>query len=330
MRKVTSMSGVARTVAGGALLMVQAMLGGQAAAADYPTRTVSIVVPFVAGSATDVFARILADGLRNELNASFIVEAKPGGGMAIGAGYVARAENDGHTLLLAPAASVTLNEIINPALPYRGADFAPIALLAVVPQVLTVRGVLPVRTVQELGAYAKARPGEVTLGNGGVNTLTQIMAKILEHDLGVTFNHIPFNGSTAARAAMLANQIDAAMDVISGLPDFEREGKLYPLGVLAHRRHPALPNTKTFVELGFKRMDREGWFGLMAPKGTSPAIVAQLDKAVRRVLTDPTVVQRITAMGLQDRYSSTAEFVNVLNQDSKAWQAYVAENPIAK
>jgi tripartite-type tricarboxylate transporter receptor subunit TctC len=329
MQKMRSMCRV-RHIVRGAVLILLALAGGHATAADYPNRPVTIVLPFVAGSTTDVFTRMLAEGLRNRFNVPFIVLAKPGGGMAIGASYVARAENDGYTLFLAPAASVTLNEVVNPALQYRGADFEPIALLAVVPQVLTVRGALPVRTVKELAAHAKARPGEVTVGNGGANTLTQIMAKILEQDLGVKFNHIPFNGSTAARAAMLGNQIDAAMDLITGLPDLEREGKVYPLAVLAHRRHPALPNANTFIELGFKRMDKEGWFGLMAPKGTPPEIVAKLNEAAKNILSDPQFVQRMTAIGLQDRYSSVAEFKQVLDQDLKTWRAFIAENPVAK
>jgi tripartite-type tricarboxylate transporter receptor subunit TctC len=328
--KVVSARRLARSIAKLAPMIVLVMLGGRATAADYPSRPVSLIVPFVAGSATDVFARILAEGLSKELNTPFVVEAKPGGGMAIGAGYVARAENNGYTLLLAPAASVTLNEVINPALPYRGSDFAPIGLLAVVPQVLTVRGDLTIHTVKELGDYAKARPGEVTLGNGGANTLTQIMAKILEQDLGVTFNHIPYNGSTAARASMLANQIDAAMDIIAGLPALQDAGKLRALAVLANRRHPALPDVKTFTELGFQRMNREGWFGLMAPKGTPPDVLARVNAAAQRVLSDPQVVQRVIAMGLQIRYSTAAEFTDVLDEDLKAWKAFVALNPAAK
>ncbi len=330
MNEVVSAGHFARSLGKLATMIVAALLGGRAIAADYPNRPVSLIVPFVAGSATDVFARILADGLSKELNTPFVVEAKPGGGMAIGAGYVARAENNGYTLLLAPAASVTLNEVINPALPYRSSDFAPIGLLAVVPQVLTVRGDLPIHTVKELGNYAKTRPGEVTLGNGGANTLTQIMAKILEQDLGATFNHIPYNGSTAARASMLANQIDAAMDIIAGLPALETAGKLRALAVLASRRHPAMPEVKTFTELGFQRMNREGWFGLMAPKGTPPDVVAQLNAATQRVLGDPQVVQRVVAMGLLTRTSSAAELADVLDEDLKAWKAFVALNPIAK
>jgi tripartite-type tricarboxylate transporter receptor subunit TctC len=330
MNKVVSASCFARSLTNLALMIVLVMIGGRAIAADYPNRPVSIIVPFVAGSATDVFTRILADGLRKELNAPFVVETKPGGGMVIGAGFVARSENDGYTLLLAPAASVTLNEVINPALPYRGADFAPIGLLAVVPQVLTVRGDLPIHGVKELGDYAMARPGEVTLGNGGANTLTQIMAKILEQDLGVKFNHIPFNGSTAARSSMLANQIDAAMDIIAGLPALESAGKLRALAVLASRRHPAMPDVKTFTELGFQRMDREGWIGLRAPKGTPGDVVVRLNAATQRVLGDPQVVQRVIAMGLQARYSSAAEFAEVLEKDLNAWKTFIASNPVAK
>jgi len=330
MREILSAVRFVQHVAGCTLAALLVSATGQAGAAEYPSRPVTIVVPFVAGSATDVFTRILADGLRKELNAPFIVEAKPGGGMAIGAAYVARAEKDGYTLFLAPAASVTLNEVINPALPYRGSDFTPIGLLAVVPQVLTVRGDLPIHTVKELGDYAKARPGEVTLGNGGANTLTQIMAKILEQDLGVTFNHIPFNGSTAARASMLAHQIDSAMDIIAGLPGLESDGKLRTLAVLASRRHPTLAKVPTFTELGFARMDREGWFGLMAPKGTPDDVIAKLNAAAKTVLSDPQVIQRVTAMGLQDRYSSAAEFAAVLDKDQKAWRAFVAANPVTK
>lgn len=313
-----------------AALILAAVLGGHATAADYPNRPVTIVLPFGPGSTTDVFTRMLAEGMRSKFNVPFIVLAKPGGGMAIGASFVARAEPDGHTLFLAPAASVTLNEVVNPSLQYRGSDFEPIALLAVVPQVLTVRGTLPVRTVKELADHAKKRPGEVTVGNGGANTLTQIMAKIFEQDLGVKFNHIPFNGSTAARAAMLGGQIDAAMDLITGLPELERAGKVFPLAVLAHRRHPALPNTSTFLELGFKRMDKEGWFGLMAPKGTSAEIVAKLNQASKEILSDPQFVKRMTAIGLQDRYSSDAEFKQVLAQDLKTWREFIAANPVSK
>jgi tripartite-type tricarboxylate transporter receptor subunit TctC len=299
-------------------------------AAEYPSRPVTIVQPFVAGSATDVFTRILAEGLSKELKGSLIVLAKPGGGMAIGANYVANSRNDGYTLFVAPAASVTLNEVINPNLPYRSADFAPVGLLAEVPQVLTVRGDLPIRSVRDLGDYAKARPGQVTLGNGGANTLTEIMAKVLEQDLGVKFNHIPFNGSTAARSAMLGGQIDATMDIIAGLPALQSAGKLRALALLAGREHPALPGVKTFTALGFQRMDREGWFGLLAPKDTAVDIIARLNAATQRVLNDPDVVRRVIAMGLQVRYSSPAELAEVIDKDVKVWRQFTAANPVAK
>ncbi len=320
----------ARAITIAAAICFLVMMGGPAAAADYPSRPVTIVVPFPAGSVTDVFTRLLAEGLRSELGRTFVVEPKPGGGMAVAAGYVARSAKDGYTLLLAPAASVTLNELVNPDLPYRGSDLAPIALLAVVPQVLTVRGALPVRSLAELAAYAKARPGTVTLGNGGANTLTQIIAKLLEEDLGVTFNHVPYNGSAGVRAAMLANQIDAGMDVIVALSDFAREGKLYPIALLARQRHPVLPDVKTFVELGYPRMDREGWYGLMAPAGTPREIIDLLNAAVARVLKAPHLIERTTRLGLQERYGSVAEFADVISQDMKSWRAFMAANPIAK
>lgn len=306
------------------------LVAGGVAAADYPTRPVSIVVPFPAGSMTDVFTRLLSEGLQNEFGHNFVVEPKPGGGMAVAAGFVARAPKDGYTLLLAPAASVTLNELVNPNLPYRGADLAPIALLAVVPQVLTVRGSLPVRSLAELSAYAKARPGIVTLGNGGVNTLTEIAAKLLAEDLSASFNHIPYNGSAGVRAAMLANQIDAGMDVIGGLPQYAREGKLVPLALLARQRHPALPEVKTLLELGHPRLDREGWYGLMAPVGTPREIIDLLNAAVARVLKNPNLVERITTLGLQERYGSAEELADVISRDMKAWRAFLAANPVTK
>jgi tripartite-type tricarboxylate transporter receptor subunit TctC len=307
-----------------------ALFAASAAAADYPTRPVSIVQPFPAGSMTDVFTRLLAEGLRNELGRNFVVEPKPGGGMAVAAGFVARAPKDGYTLLLAPAASVTLNELVNPNLPYRGTDLAPIALLAVVPQVLTVRGALPVRSLSELSAYAKARPGSVTLGNGGVNTLTEIAAKLLAEDLGVSFNHIPYSGSAGARAAMLANQIDAGMDVIGGLPEYAREGKLVPLAILARKRHPVFPEVKTLLELGHPRLDREGWYGLMAPAGTPREVIELLNAAAARVMKNPALVERITTLGLQERYGPADEFADVISRDMKAWRSFLAANPIAK
>jgi tripartite-type tricarboxylate transporter receptor subunit TctC len=308
-----------------------ALVAGGAGAADYPTRPVIIVQPFPAGSVTDVFTRLLADGLRREFGGrAFVVEPKPGGGMAVAAGFAARAPKDGYTLLLAPAASVTLNELVNPNLPYRSADLAPIALLAVVPQVLTVRGALPIRSLEELSAYAKARPGTTTLGNGGVNTLTEIAAKLFAEDVGASFNHIPYNGSSAVRAAMLANQIDAGMDVIGGLPEFARDGKLIPIALLARKRHPALPEVKTFLELGFQRMDKEGWYGLMAPVGTPREVIDLLNAACARVLKSASVVERITSLGLQERYGPTEEFADVIAKDMKAWQSFLAANPIAK
>jgi tripartite-type tricarboxylate transporter receptor subunit TctC len=308
-----------------------ALVAGSGGASDYPARPVSLVQPFPAGSVTDVFTRLLADGLRREFGGrAFVVEPKPGGGMAVGAGFVARAPKDGYTLFIAPAASVTLNELVNPGLPYRGAELAPIALLAVVPQVLTVRGALPVRSLQELSAYAKARPGAVTLGNGGVNTLTEIAAKLLGEDLGVSFNHIPYNGSSGVRAAMLANQIDAGMDVIGGLPEIARDGKLVPIAILARKRHPVLPEVKTLLELGHPRMDKEGWFGLMAPAGTPREVIDALNAACARVLKQPAVVERINALGLQERYGPTEEFADVIGRDMKAWQAFLAANPVAK
>ncbi|OZI59456.1 tripartite tricarboxylate transporter substrate binding protein [Bordetella genomosp. 11] len=253
----------------------------------YPERPVTLVVGYAAGGATDIVARLIAKSLSEELGRSFVVENKTGASSNIGAEVVARAAPDGYTLYVGSIAN-TINTTLFRKLNYDFVrDFAPIGMLATVPNILVVNPRLPVTSVQQYIAYAKAHPGKLSCASSGAGSSIHLSCELFKQQTGTDILHVPYRGSGPAVADLLGGQVDSMFDNLpSSLPQV-RAGKLRALGVTSPARVSLAPDVPTLAEAGLKDFSVQSWFGLMAPAGTPRPIVDKLNAAINRALASP-------------------------------------------
>jgi tripartite-type tricarboxylate transporter receptor subunit TctC len=282
------------------------LMGGAAAAwplaahaQEYPTRPVTIVVPYTPGGSTEILARILAQNLTQRLGQSVIVENRPGAGTVIGASFVAKAEPDGYTLLMATPTPMAINVRVHKELPYDPAnDFVPLAMVAQAPFVLIVNPDLPVHSVKELIAYAKERPGKLSYGSGGVGAPHHLYAELLKSMTGIQLTHVPYKGSLPALNDVVAGHIELMFCDVPPAFGMIKAGKVRALGVSTSKRVDALPDLPPISEAGVPGFDVAGWFMVVAPAKTPPAVVARLHTAMRDVLAAPAIKDQITKLSL--------------------------------
>ncbi len=289
-------------------------------AQDYPTRPVHMLVGFTAGSAADITARVLAPSMSASLGQQIVVELKPGAGSNLAAETVAHAEKDGYTLSMASSANVT-STAINPKVPLdMTRDLAPIALATGIPVVLVVNPASNVKSVQELIALAKSKPGGLLYGSPGVGTTSQMAGELFGMRIGAKFVHVPYQGSPQAVADLMAGRFDFMFSPASTVLPQIAAGKLRGLATAAAKRPSTVPDLPTLEESGVADFDTTIWFGLMAPAGTSPAIIARLAKAVQDGLHQPDVAKLLHAQGFEPLGGGPEEFTRQIVNESEKWK----------
>jgi tripartite-type tricarboxylate transporter receptor subunit TctC len=304
-------------------LLSLALFAYPAAAQNYPDRTVKLIVPFGAGGPADVYARFLAKYLSDETKKSFVVEDRPGAGSIIGTDVVAKSPADGYTLLLM-SNTHTVNESLMPAKPFQlMRDFTAIAPINSSDLVLVARSGLPVNTVKELIAAAKAKPGALTYASSGPGTPYHMAGELFKAMAGVSILHVPYKGSSAARADVLGGQVDLMFDAVTTMTEHIRAGKVKALGTSGLARSAVLPDVPTISESGVPGYEATIWLGLMAPKNTPPKIVARLNAEVAKIVADPETVKAWKAEGATPMTMSTAEFTRYLEADIVKWARIV-------
>ncbi|KRB17856.1 tripartite tricarboxylate transporter substrate binding protein [Achromobacter sp. Root170] len=313
-----------------ALLAASLLAGATAAHADaYPDHPVKWIVPFPPGGAMDSIARTLGESMGKQLNTSFIVENRAGAGGNIGAAAVARAKPDGYTILI-----VANGMAVNPALyqdlnydPIK--DFAPISLLAVVPNVLVTN---PARTgatsVADVIAKAKAQPKHYTYASAGVGTSIHLAGEMFVSMTGVDMLHVPYKGSGPAVADLLGGQVDYMFDSITSAKPHIASGKLRALGVTTTKRSAALPDVPTMQEAGVPGYELMPWFAAFAPAGTPPEAVAKLNDAMRAALADPKVKATLDSIGAESIGSTPDALRDHLAKETAQWKDLVKERGI--
>jgi tripartite-type tricarboxylate transporter receptor subunit TctC len=280
-----------------------------AAAQTYPTKPIRILIAQAPGSATDVISRVVALRLQESLGQPVIIEARPGAGGALGTEAAARSAPDGYTLFMANNSTHGSNPAVYAKLPYDAvADFAPISFVASVPYVLVVEPSLPVKSVQELIAFAKSRPGKINYASAGNGSTHQFCAELLKSTAGIDLVHIPYKGSTPGVAAVLAGEVSLMFANLTDIGAQIRAGKVKPLAVTTLTRAPSLPNVPTMVEAGVPGFEISSWFGLLAPAGTPAPIVSRLNAEMVKVLAREDVKSTLGAQGLNVRSSTPEEF----------------------
>jgi tripartite-type tricarboxylate transporter receptor subunit TctC len=283
----------------------------------YPFKPVRLVVGLAPGGATDIMARTLAPGLSEELGQPVVVDNRPGAAGSIGAGIVAKAPPDGYTLFLA-SSSFTSNVVLDKSGPYDPLrDFAPITNIASAPFLLVVRSSLPVNSVRELIAYAKANPGKLNYASSGIGSTAHLTGELLKRAAGIEMTHIVYRGAGPALADVLGGQVDMMFASMVSSLHHAKSGKLKALAVTSARRSSVVPEYPTVAEAGVPGFEMTGYFGLLAPAHTPAAIVSAVHDAVERVIKRPDFIERVSADGAEPDGCPPAELQAILERDMK-------------
>ena len=305
---------------GSLLAALVAGIPAPAPAQQWPTRNIVFVVPYAPGGNVDVSARILQSGIGNALGQSVVVENRTGAGGTIAGDYVARSEPDGHTIFVGSNGPVMLGPMTMAKSPYRWDQvFAPVGMLAVATNMLTVRPNFPAGSVAELVAYAKAAPGKLTVGNSGGASINHFMGELFKIEAGITWAEVSYRGNAPAINDLVAGHVDMGLQQLVDTLSHVQAGKLKALAVLGPKRTPALPDVPTMAEAGYPKVQGVTWNGLFAPKATPQAIVERLSAAVRTALETSAIKDKLAALGSEARPGTSAEFLAFLLADNAKW-----------
>ena len=300
-----------------------ASVAGAAHAQAWPSKPVSLVVPFPAGGTTDVLARALAERLSPAIGQPVIVENKPGTGATIGADHVAKAKADGHTLLIG-AVHHTIASSVYKKLPYDfQKGFEPVTVIAMVPNVLVVNARTPAKNVNELVALIKAKPAEASYGSNGNGTAQHLIGTQFQQQTGTRLQHIPYKGSGPLATDLLGGQILMSFDTITPVLPHIKAGKLRPLAVTTAKRSPALPDVPTLQEAGLKDFDIGTWFGVLAPVGTPKPVLDRLSAEATKIIQSPDFRKRMDDIGAQPVGNSPAEMAAQIRSETDKFSLLV-------
>jgi tripartite-type tricarboxylate transporter receptor subunit TctC len=298
------------------------------AQAPYPNRPLRIVVPFPAGGTTDIIARAVAQKLTEATGQPVVVDNRPGAGGNIGAELVAKSAPDGYTLLMGTVGTHAINPNIYAKMPYDHVrDFAPVILVAGVPNVLEINPSVPVNSVQELIAYAKANPGKLSFASSGNGTSIHLSAELFKTMTGVQMAHIPYKGSAPALADLVGGQVQLMFDNLPSSLALIKAGKLKPLAVTSAQRSAALPDVPTVAESGLPGFEASSWFGLLAPAGTPKDVVAKLNGEVAKWLATPEAKEKLASQGAIVSTGLTPDdFTRHIAAETVKWQKVVKDS----
>lgn len=297
---------------------------GVRAQSRFPAKPVRIIVPFAPGGSSDILARAIGQPLTEAWHEQVIVENKPGAGGSIGAAAAARAEPDGYTLLMGHIGTLAVNPSLYPNLPYDPMkDFAPIALVAMVPNILVVHPDIPARSVKELIALAKSKPGMLTYSSGGQGSAANLAMEYFKLLTGTDITHVPYKGTNPALTDLIAGHVSMTMTGLPPVLPHFRAGKLRALGVASKARLPQVPEVPTIAESGVPGFEATQWYGLVAPAHTPPAIVEQIAAEVKRALARPETHKHLVAEGAQPANLALAEFGAFIGSEIERWRKVV-------
>ena len=293
-------------------------------AANYPAKPVRLVVPFPAGGTTDILARAVAQRLSEAWGQQVIVDNRPGAGGNIGSDLVAKAKPDGYTLLMGTVGTHAINPSLYRNMPYDHVkDFAPVILVAGVPNVLVVNPSLPVHSVPELIAYAKANPGKLNFASSGNGTSIHLSGELFKAMTGVEMTHVPYKGSAPALTDLIGGQVQLMFDNLPSSLPFIKAGKLRALAVTSGARAAALPDLPTLAESGLPGFEASSWFGVLAPAGTSRDIVAKLNGAIAGWLASPEAKEKLLAQGAIAAGGTPEDFARHIGAETSKWAKVV-------
>jgi tripartite-type tricarboxylate transporter receptor subunit TctC len=295
----------------------------------WPAKPVRIIVPFVAGGATDVVARLLGQKLQDVWGQSVVIENRGGAGGNIGADAVAKSAPDGYTLLMTSGSIVTANPYMYKSMSFDPAkDLVPITNVASGPQLIVVTPSLPVRDLRELISYAKANPGKINMGSAGVGTQVHLAGENLAYAANIEMTHVPYKGEAAALNDLMGGQIQLVASNFSAALPFAREGKIRAIAVTSRERMPQLPDVPSASEVlpGF---ENAGWFGLMAPAGTPKEVIDRVYRDTAKVLQAEDFKARLAQLGMMPVGNTPAEFAAAIGDESRRWAKVIQDRHLS-
>ena len=310
-----------------AALLTTGLFSQQAALAQYPTKPVHIVVPYPAGGAVDAFARVLTQQLSEMWGQQVVVDNRPGASTMIGAEQVAKSPPDGYTLLLTAELTLVIVPHLYEKIPYDPLrDFAPIVALVSATQALVANPSLPVKTVKDLVALAKAKPGQLTFGSFGNGSTGHLNMEVLQAMTGARFNHIPYNGAGPAMNDVIGGHIDFMLAALSIVKGNVQAGKLHMIGVGSNHRSSEFPDVPTISESGAPGFEAKSWFGLVAPAGTPPDVIKKINQDVTRVISDRAFAEKyLAAQGLESITGTPEQFAAFVRAETVRWGKIVKD-----
>jgi tripartite-type tricarboxylate transporter receptor subunit TctC len=307
-----------------ALLLAATTLLATTANAQFPNKPIKIVVPFTAGGTTDILARAVGAELQKTLGQPVVIENRAGAGGNIGADVVAKSSPDGHTLLMGTVGTHGINVTLYPKMPYDAVkDFAPVSLVAGVPNVLVAAPSFAPNSVKELIDAAKKEPNKLTFASSGSGTSIHLSAELFKLLANVQMTHIPYKGSAAALPDVMSGQVNVMFDNAPSVIQHIRGGKLKALAVTSATRSPALPGVPTIAEAGLPGYEASSWFGVLAPAGTPKDIIDKLSETIAKALQTPEMKERLSAQGAEAVGSNPDQFTTHIKAEIDKWSKVV-------
>jgi tripartite-type tricarboxylate transporter receptor subunit TctC len=312
--------GAARRVALGLLLSAGIACSAMAA---YPDKPVRFIVPFAPGGTNDILARIVAEKLSIRLGQPFVIDNRAGANSVLGCEIVARATPDGHTLLIV-AAGFAVNPSIMRGLPFDTVrDFAPIGVVAGGPYLMVINASVPAKTVSEFNAWAKSKQGQVNYASSGTGSPPHLAAELLKIAAGIDMQHVPYKGGGAVLPDLIAGRVSMFFGSIATLRPHIQTGKLRAIAVTTVQRAAAMPEVPTFVESGLSGYEVNGWYGMLAPGRTPPAVITTLNNALRHALEEPDTRTRFAANGMDAAPGTADQFKALIRSEIAKWAKVV-------
>ncbi len=305
---------------------VRSALAQPSAARNYPDRPIHLVVPFAPAGAADVFARTVAQRLKEAWKQEVIVENRGGAGGNIGMGYVAKSAPDGYTLAMGNLGVLAINPALYKEVPYDSiTSFEPISLFGGTPLLLVVHPSVPAKSMKELIALAKARPGKLNFASAGTGGPTHLAGEMLKSVAGIDIVHVPYKGNMAALTALISGEMHMMITTIMTPLPFMNAGRLRGLAVTTQKRQPAVANIPTMAEAGVPGFEVSGWYGVLAPAGTPQDIVAKINAEIVRLTSSPEVIDQFVKQGLEIFGSTHAQFSARIQADLAKWSKVVRD-----
>ncbi len=315
----------ARAFLAAALALTAPLVSAQA----WPSKPVRMVIPFPPGGPTDLLGRTVANGLGERLGQPFVVENKAGAAGNLGVGQAAKAAPDGYTFVVVPAGNIAVNPSLYKTLPYQQADLAPVTMMAAVENVLVVNSKVEAKTLPELIALAKSKPGELSFASPGAGSQAHLAGELLQLDAGIKLIHVPYKGTNPAVQDLVGGQVTMMFAQLQSALPFIREGRLRAIGIASPRRSTVLPELPTIAEQGMPNFEAVSWYALMAPAKTPADIIERTSREATAILALAANREKFAGLGMESNGGTPAELATVIERETRRWADVIQKRGIS-